>query len=235
MRFWVNRRALAALAMLVCAVALAAGAPLRAQQHEPPPSDPPLRAPDSQPSPQSLPDAIQPRAAERLTMDDRFHLYLRSFTNVTSVLGPAAGAGIGQWRDEPPEWNQGAEGYGRRFASGYARLFISQTIRFGVAAADGEDPRFEPSNESGIWRRTRHALAGNFVSHTESGARIPAFSRFAGPYGAAFIANTWYPASRADSTHALERGSTAFASSVGWSVFHEFWPDIRRELHLGPQ
>jgi hypothetical protein len=59
---------------------------------------------------------------------------------------------------------------------------------------------------------------------------MPAFSRFAGVYGAAFIANSWEPPSQADAGHALQRGSTALLSSVGWHILEEFWPDIRSKV-----
>jgi hypothetical protein len=169
-----------------------------------------------------------PLPAERLTMGERFNIYLHSVTSLESVIQPAFAAGIGQWGNEPPEWGQGAVGYGRRFGSGYGRRFISQTIRFGFAAIDGEDPRFLPSDEGGVWHRMRHAISGTFVSRTESGSRMPAFSRFAGIYGSAFISNAWYPESRANATHALERGSATLASSIGWNILREFWPDIKR-------
>ena len=126
---------------------------------------------------------------------------------------------------------QGAEGYGRRLASGYGRRFISHTIRFGFAAVDGEDPRFRPSGEGGVWHRMRHAIVGTFASQTESGSQMPAFSRFAGIYGAAFISNAWYPESRANASHALAQGSTTLASSIGWNIVREFWPDIRKAFH----
>ena len=60
---------------------------------------------------------------------------------------------------------------------------------------------------------------------------MPAFSRFAGVYGAAFIANSWYPQSRANTGHALLRGSTALAAAYAWNVFREFWPDIKNAIH----
>jgi len=166
-----------------------------------------------------------------LTFAERLKIYGRSFINPESLIRPALGAGVGQADNTPPEWGQGAAGYGRRFASGYGRDVISRTIGFGVAAADREDPRFVPSNEKGIWRRTRHAVVGTFVSRTRSGGTMPAFSRFAGEYSAGFIANAWEPPSQDSASHALERGSTALLSSVGWHVFEEFWPDIRNVFH----
>jgi len=53
----------------------------------------------------------------------------------------------------------------------------------------------------------------------------------AGIYGAAFLSNAWYPASRANATHALLRGTTALSATVGWNVLREFWPDIKNSLH----
>jgi hypothetical protein len=176
-----------------------------------------------------LPNA--PSAATRnfkpvgeLTLGDRFTIYRQSVIRPYSVFGPAFGAGIGQWEDEPPEWGQGAKGYGRRIASGASRQLISETIRFGFAAVDGEDPRYHRSEDSGVWKRAQHAIVETFTSETASGNRIPAYSRFAGTYGAAFISNAWYPDSRATPGWALRRGSTALASSVGFHLFEEFLP-----------
>ena len=128
----------------------------------------------------------------------------------------------------------GRGGYARRFASGVGRHVIAETIRFGFAAADGEDPRYHRSDETGIWNRARHAIAETFTSETSNGTRIPAFSRFAGTYGAAFISNAWYPESRATTGYALRRGSTALGSSLGFHLFEEFFPrKYFKALHTG--
>lgn len=183
---------------------------------------------------QNLPEAPRaqesPIPARRLSLGDRVDLYIHSITNPDSVAGPAFGAAINQARNEPPEWGQGAEGYGVRFASSYGRMLIGRTIRFGVAAVDHEDPRFYHSDETGFWRRARFATVHYFIVRTDGGSQIPAFSRFAGVYGAAFISNEWYPASRANTSHALLRGTTALSAGLGWNVFREFWPDIKRAL-----
>lgn len=177
----------------------------------------------------AIPDA--PSASQQaslnghsLTFDDRSHIYAHSIFSPFTVVGPALGAGIGQWENSPPEWKQGAEGYARRFGSAMGGHLITETVRFAVAAADGEDPRYQRSHETGVWSRTRHAIVETFTSQTSSGARIPAFSRFAGTYGAAFVSNTWYPDSRATTGWALRRGSTALGASVGFHLFEEFVP-----------
>jgi hypothetical protein len=169
-----------------------------------------------------------------LTLNDRFRIYTHALMRPYTVVGPAMGAGIGQWENEPPEWGQGGQGYAKRFASGLSRSVISETIRFGFAAADGEDPRYHRSDETGVWDRTRHVLVETFTSETANGTRIPAYSRFAGVYGAAFISNAWYPDSRATAGYALRRGSTALASSVGFHLFEEFMPrKYFKALHIG--
>ena len=149
-----------------------------------------------------------------LTFGKRAREYRRNLFSPETIVGPAFGAGIGQWEDEPAGWHQGAEGYGKRFGSGIARHTIAETIRFGFAAADGEDPRYFLSEDRSFWGRTKHAVVSTFVSQRSSGTRIPAFSRFAGIYGAAFISNVWYPDNRATASYAARRGSAAPGSSL---------------------
>ena len=169
-------------------------------------------------------------AADRLTFHDRFHLYVGSFTKPDSLLAPAFGAVVGQARNEPPEWGQGGDALAVRFASGYGRLVVGRSIRFAVAAADGEDPRSDVSNLPDFWPRVRYAVIHTFIARNQSGMEMPAFSRFAGEYGAAFVANAWYPPSRANTSHALRRGTYSLCATVGWNVFREFWPDIEKHI-----
>jgi hypothetical protein len=186
----------------------------------------------------SMPNApsatrLQPSQLGSLTLGERWSIYRHSIFRPYTLVGPALGAAVGQWEDEPPEWKQGAEGYARRFGSGAGRHLIAETVRFAVAAADGEDPRYQRLGEGSVWDRARHAIVQTFTSQTSSGTRIPAFSRFAGVYGAAFVSNLWYPDSRATTGWALRRGSTALGSSLGFHLFEEFMPrKYSKALHM---
>lgn len=189
--------------------------------------------PDS-PAPQQRPQRNhykEPVPPRRLSLSERWDFYLHSIKSPNTVAGPAFGALVNQANDDPPEWGQGAAGYARRFGSGYGRMLITRTLRFGIAAADHEDPLFHPSSEHGIWRRARYATIHYFVVQSDGGGPMPAFSRFGSVYGAAFISNAWYPSSHATTQHALLRGTTALGASVGWNLFREFWPDIKNALH----
>jgi hypothetical protein len=159
-----------------------------------------------------------------MTFGERVHVYRRSVLNPETIVGPALSAGINQARNQPPGWGQGAEAYGDRFGSAFGRNVISKTITFGFAAIDGEDPRYFRSEDRSIWGRTKHAVVSTFVSPTASGHNLPAFSHFAGSYGAAFIANAWYPDNRATAADAARRGSISFGASIGLNLLREFVP-----------
>jgi len=195
----------------------------------------PALAQSSTPQSMSLPNApAETRSSNTsntidhsLTFRQRTGLYGHSLFSPSTILGPAFGAGIGQWEGEPPEWGGGAEGYGKRIGSGIAKDVVSKTITFGVAAIDREDPRYLRSQDRTFWGRTKNAVAWGFVSDTESGRRIPALSRWIGIYGAAFIANTWYPefpANRATAGNAAVRGTTSLGSNIGWKLVRSFIP-----------
>ena len=159
-----------------------------------------------------------------LTFGERVHVYRRSVFNPETIIGPSVAAGINQWRNQPPGFRQGAEGYGDRFGSAIGRTVISKTITFGFAAIDGEDPRYFPLKNGSGWARTRHAFVSVFVSPTASGRQIPAFSHLAGAYGAAFISNAWYPDNQATAAYAARRGSISLGVNVGLNLLREFVP-----------
>jgi hypothetical protein len=128
---------------------------------------------------------------ESLTFAERLKIYERSFVSPEFWIGPPIGAAISQWADTPREWTRGPRGFGLRVASGYGRSSIGKTISFGIAALDHENTGYSPSHESGIWRRTLHAVTGTVLSRDDYGDTMPAYSRIVGTYGAAFIANAW--------------------------------------------
>lgn len=164
-----------------------------------------------------------------LTFAERGHAYARAVFSPMTIIGPAFAAGIGQAENEPPSWGGGAEAFGKRYGSAAARRVMAETVIFGFAAADGEDPRYFPSQDRRVWARTRHAIVSTFVSPTSHGVTIPAFSRFVGDYGAAFISNTWYPNNRATAGDAAVRGTWGIVGSLGVRLASEFVPFFRNE------
>ena len=178
--------------------------------------------------------AVAPAVSRATTTDhpftfgERAHAYASAVFSPVTIIGPAFAAGIGQAQDEPPSWGGGAEAFGKRYGSAAARRVIAETVIFGFAAADGEDPRYFPSQDRRVWARTRHAIVSTFVSPTSHGVTIPAFSRFVGVYGAAFVSNTWYPDNRATAGNAAVRGTWGMVGSLGLRLASEFVPFVRK-------
>jgi len=186
----------------------------------------------------ATPDATEAPVTEkskkvpRFTPEDRVKFYQQTTFSPFALTGPIAGAAFVQWTTHnPPEWQQGFAGYGRRLMSGYSRQVIANTIGLGVAFAANEDPRHFPTGQHGPWKRGLFAARQAFVSHNSTtGGLMPAYSRIVGVYAAGFISNAWYPPPYSNVHSALYRGSTALVSDIVWQEFKEFWPDVRRKL-----
>ena len=165
-----------------------------------------------------------------LTASERLRLYLTTTYGPLSIVHSAAAAGISQWRDAPKEWKQGAEAYGDRFGNSYARHLIRGTLEYGASAILREDNRYVPSLDTGFWKRTRHAVASTFVARNDAGHEHFAYSRFGSALGAAFISRTWQPPSRNGAGNVVYSFGITMANGIGWNIFREFWPDMRRLL-----
>src|SRR5947199_8240094 len=60
---------------------------------------------------------LAPAERTPLTAKQRFHDYAMSVIGPIPIISAAASAGVSQGIDSPPEWGQGARGYGRRFGN----------------------------------------------------------------------------------------------------------------------
>lgn len=164
--------------------------------------------------------AIQPFVFP--TRRERFKRYVKSTVGPPSFAGSAVTAGIHQWQDHPEEWEQGASGYGRRYASDFARNAIQQTVVYGLDSALGLDTRFRRSTRTGFFPRMADALAENVTSRTRSGKRVISVPRITGVYAARIIqAEAWYP-SRYNYKDGLRRGTRSLAVGFGLNLIREF-------------
>lgn len=80
------------------------------------------------------------------TPKERFKRYVSDTVGPWPLARAAASAGIQQWKDSPEEWGQGAEGYGKRFASNLGRNAIRQTVTYGLDSALDLDTGFKKAS-----------------------------------------------------------------------------------------
>jgi hypothetical protein len=156
------------------------------------------------------------------TRRERFNRYVKSVVGPASFAGSAIVAGIDQWRDRPVEWEQGASGYGRRYASDFGRNAIQQTVVYGLDSALGLDTRFRKSTRKGFFPRMTDALAENVTSRTRTGKRVISVPRITGVYAARVIqAEAWYP-ERYSYKDGLRRGTRSLVTGFGLNLVREF-------------
>lgn len=156
------------------------------------------------------------------TKRERFNRYVKSTVGPFSLIDAGITAGINQWRDHPEEWEQGASGYGKRYASSFGRNAIQQTIIYGLDTALGLDTGFKKSQRKGFAPRMKDALVQNITSRTRSGKRVISIPRITGVYTSRIIsAETWYPP-RYDYKDGLKSGTGALLTGFGINLVREF-------------
>jgi hypothetical protein len=156
------------------------------------------------------------------TKKQRFKRYLWDTVGPWSLIAIGGAAGIDQWENSPPEWGQGASGYGKRYASNLGQNVIQQTTSYGLSEAFRLDTGFSKSKRSGFGPRLEDALIQNLTSRTRNGKRIISVPRLAGFYvGGIVPALTWYP-SRFSYKDGLREGTYSLLFGFAANVIQEF-------------
>ncbi len=151
-----------------------------------------LDFPASQTSPPTK--QISPAPYVRETKKERFKDYIRNVVGPYSLLGTAVFAGIFQYRDLPPEWENDSKGYARRFASALGILAINETTVYALDEAFKLDSDYYKSTKKTIGGRLQDSIVHTLMARKPDGKRVFGFPRIAGNYSSAIIADTtWYP------------------------------------------
>jgi hypothetical protein len=165
-----------------------------------------------------------------LTQPERTKIYFRTMVNPIGYLKAGFSAGIDQWNDKPPEWEQEASGYGKRFANIVGQYSIQRTVTFALGSVLHEDNRYFNSGKKGFWPRTGYAMASGILARHDDGSRHLSISQIGGVAAGAFLSRSWQPPSQ----HSPSDGAVSFgitmASNVGFGVAKEFIPDIGRAI-----
>ncbi|MGA2100545.1 MAG: hypothetical protein ABSG34_05545 [Candidatus Sulfotelmatobacter sp.] len=144
------------------------------------------------------------------------------------IVGAGFAAGINQAHNSPPEWKQGAEGYGKRFGSNFGIAGVSTTTRYALADALREDMLYYRCQCKGALPRLRHALISTLTARRgEDGHLVFSWPALFAPYvGSMTAVYTWYPG-RYNGKDAFRMGNYALLAYAGGNVGMEF-------LYRGP-
>jgi hypothetical protein len=174
----------------------------------------------SSPTTNSLPSAppyVRPTEKQKL------HNYMFDMIGPYPIFGAAVAAGINQADNTPPEWKQGAEGYGKRFASNFGIAAVTTTTRYGLAEIFKEDTIYYRCECKGFFPRLEHAAISTITTRRgEDGHRGFSFSDLISPYAGTITAvYGWFP-SRYGAKDGFRMGNYALLASVGGNIALEF-------------
>jgi len=166
-----------------------------------------------------------------MTRYERFENYATGLVSLESIFTSAAGAGIEQAVNSPKEWGGGAEAYGWRVGNVFAQHVIRETLQYGLSATLHEDNRYFASQLNGFFPRVKYAVMSTLLARRDNGSRTFSFSRIGGAAGGAFISREWQPHSTNSAGDGAEAFGITIGAQMGFNVFREFWPDMKRHFH----
>jgi hypothetical protein len=160
------------------------------------------------------------------TRKERLHAYLIGMAGPVILLREAGAAGLSQALDSPPEWGQGAAGFGKRFANDMAYNGVRCSLTYAGSLLLKEDDRYFASEQKGVWPRVRHAVTSVFTAQKDDGRMVFSTSSVAGFVGAGLISRAWSPPSWRTPDATARSIGIDIASAAGFNLVREFLSDI---------
>lgn len=156
------------------------------------------------------------------------------------IAGAAVAAGINQFGNAPPEWNQGLKGYSRRFGSDFGIVAVGTTTRYALAEAFKEDTLYYRCDCTGVFPRMRHAVVSTLIARRgDDGHRVFSFPSLVAPYAGTMTAvYGWYP-NRFGAKDAFRMGNYNLLAYAGGNIALEFFysgpHSLLSRMHLNNQ
>lgn len=167
-----------------------------------------------------------------LLSDQRWDYYWHeTYLSPGIYLAALGNAGGGQFRNDPPEWGQGVEGYSKRAGSAFATFSIQVAVHHAAAAALHYDPRYFRCACKGFGPRLGHAFVWSFLTKNEEGETRFNAPVVAGAYAGGMIPYFWYPARYSPLKDGFRAGNQELGVVVGIAIIKEFSPELKRVFH----
>lgn len=161
--------------------------------------------------------------AAPLTTRQKFSLVSHSVFDPFEIVSAGINAGIGQASNRFPGYEQGAEGYSKRYATAFGdalmRNYLSRAV---LPSLLRQDPRYFYQGSGSTKSRLVHALSFTVVLRGDNGRNMPNYSFFIGNVGSGLLSNLYY--SRADRGAGLVFTNLliSIAERAGEGIFREF-------------
>ncbi len=181
-------------------------------------------------------DLTYVRPTQRTMVDN----YLFDAFGPYPLATAAVDAGIDQFTNAPPEWDQGLKGYSRRFGSNFGILAVGTTARYTLAEALRDDTLYYRCECTGVFPRMRHALVSTLIARRgNDGHRVFSFPSLVAPYAGTMTAvYGWYP-NRFGAKDAFRMGNYNLLAYAGGNIALEFFYNgphsLLSRMHLNNQ
>ena len=168
----------------------------------------------------------------RLTAGQKFKAVGRGLVDPFEFFIIGIAAGLDQATNSNPTYGQGAQGYGKRYATDYADNAVENFMTGAVLPSVlRQDPRYYELGHGGFVRRTQHAISRLFITRTDSGGTQFNYSEVMGAGVAASISTyTYHPVG----SRSVGTVFNVWGTQMGWDLatymLKEFWPDLRRRV-----
>ncbi len=172
-----------------------------------------------------------------LTSGQKFKVVGRSLIDPSEFVLIGFVAGLGQASNSNPSYGQGAQGYGKRYATAYADNAIENFMASAaLPSVLHQDPRYYQLGHGGFLRRTGHAISRVVLTRSDSGQTQFNYSEVFGAGMAAAISTySYHPESERNVGTVISVWGTQIGWDVGTYMIKEFWPDLRRKHHKNQQ
>ncbi|MGB6386672.1 MAG: hypothetical protein WBD25_00630 [Terriglobales bacterium] len=204
---------------------------------------PPGQAPPSRPAPippVALYNLLQRKSivfpdiaysTERLSVGQKFELSVDNSISVNSITWSMLGSAVGQADDSPTGYEQGWDGYAKRFGSDMGREASGEFFgTFIIASALHEDPRFYAEINPSFFHAAKYSVQHVFIMSNDDGHEVVAWSRLAGPLMAEGLANVYYPDRNRTVGDTFFRYGLDLASRAGGNMLREYWPVFIKKI-----
>jgi hypothetical protein len=181
--------------------------------------------------PGSLPDA--PSAAySPLSRHCKFELFVRQTYSPYTFSSAAFDATWGQLWGQWPQYGGGMEGWSKRLGATLADVESRRFIQnFVLASLLHEDPRYFPSDKTGLFSRAWYAATRVLVTRDDYGREVFNQAEFLGASFTSSLQDAYYPRPDRTLSSTINRFVGTLSGDATTNILHEFTPDLKRLFH----
>ena len=182
--------------------------------------------------PASFVGTENPAAYAPLSRHCKFELVLHQTYSPYTFASAAFDATWAQAWNQWPQYGGGMQGWGKRLGATLADVESRRFIQsFVLASLLHEDPRYFPSEKSGLAARAWYAATRVLVTRDDWGRSVLNRSEFLGASFTSSLQNAYYPRPDRTFNGTLNRFAGTLSSDATANILREFTPDLKRLFH----